>query len=118
MASKPRKLGQYLEWHRGSIRVTLPVPKALQSTVGSTRLKRSLNTDSPANAERIKHAIIHELKAILSSAEKPREGLTAEAMEWRETLNTASSGREREALEWLMHDRAEELEAGRRCRPL
>jgi integrase len=114
MASQPRKprLGQYLEWHRGSIRVTIPVPKALQSTIGTTRLKRSLRTDSPANAERIKHAVIHELKAIIARAEKPTEKLVGEAMEWRETLDAAKSGKEREALEWLMHDRAEELETG------
>ena len=82
MASRRPRLGQYLEWHRGSIRVTVPVPKAVQSTVGCTRLKRSLHTDSPANAERIKHAVIHELKTTIAAAEKPREGLVGEAMGW------------------------------------
>lgn len=110
MASKSRRLGQYLEWHRGSIRVTVPVPKALQSSVGSTRLKRPLHTDSPANAERIKHAVIHELKAIIAAADKPREGLVAQAMAWRQDLD-ALDDRERENLELVLIDRAEEIEA-------
>jgi len=110
MASKKSRLGQYLEWHHGRIRVTVPVPKALQSSVGSTRLKRPLQTDSPANAERIKHAVIHELKAIIAAADKPREGIVAEALGWRQDLE-ALGDRERETLELVMVDRAEEIEA-------
>ena len=112
MASQPRKprLGQYLEWHRGSIRVTVPVPKALQGTIGCTRLKRALHTDSPANAERIKHAVIHELKATLAAAERPREGIVGEAMGWRQDIE-ALQGRERDTLELVLLDRAEEVEA-------
>ena len=113
MASQPRKprLGQYLEWHRGSIRVTIPVPKALQTTIGRTRLKKALGTDSPANAERVKHAVIHELKAQLSAAEKPREGLIGEAMGWRQDLDALRDDRERDTLELVLGDRAEEIEA-------
>jgi integrase len=110
MASRTPRLGQYLEWHRGHIRVTLPVPKALQSSIGTTRLKRPLHTDSPANAERIKHGVIHELKAIIAAADKPREGLVAEAMGWRQDLD-AMGDRDREFLEFVMVDRAEEIEA-------
>jgi integrase len=110
MASRKTRLGAYLEWHRGLIRVTVPVPKALQSSIGTTRLKRSLHTDSPANAERVKHAVIHELKAIIATADKPREGLVAEAMGWRQDLD-ALGERERETLELVMVDRAEEIEA-------
>jgi integrase len=112
MASKPKRaLGQYLEWHNGSIRATVPVPKALQATIGATRLKRSLGTDSPANAERIKHAVIHELKARIAAAEKPMKGgLTGEALGWRQDLE-AAKGRERDTLEHVLSDRAEELEA-------
>ena len=110
MASRRPRLGQYLEWHRGSIRVTVPVPKALQSSVGSTRLKRSLHTDSPANAERIKHAVIHELKATIAAAEKPRAGLVGEAMGWRQDLD-ALEDKERDTLSLVLLDRAEEIEA-------
>lgn len=110
MASRKPRLGQYLEWHRGLIRVTVPIPKSLQASVGSTRVKRSLHTDSPANAERIKHAVIHELKAIIAAAERPREGLIGEAMGWRCDLNSYDDDREREALEFVLLDRAEEIE--------
>ena len=110
MASRRPRLGQYLEWHRGSIRVTVPVPKAVQSTVGCTRLKRSLHTDSPANAERIKHAVIHELKTTIAAAEKPREGLVGEAMGWRQDLD-ALEDKDRDTLSLVLLDRAEEVEA-------
>jgi integrase len=109
MASKKSRLGQYLEWHRGHIRVTVPVPKAVQASVGSTRLKRPLHTDSPANAERIKHAVIHELKALISAAEKPREGLVGEAIGWRNDLDSLRD-KERDTLELVLLDRAEEIE--------
>lgn len=68
MPSPQRKLGSHLEWHKGTIRVTLGVPKMLQGIVGKTRIKRSLNTDSPANAERIKHGVIQQLKDELHAA--------------------------------------------------
>jgi integrase len=109
MASRKPRLGQYLEWHRGSIRVTVPVPKALQGAIGSTRLKQSLQTDSPANAERIKHSVIHALKTRIAAADKPREGLVGEAMGWRGDLD-ALGDRERETLEMVLLDRAEEIE--------
>jgi len=111
VASRKARLGQYLEWHHGTIRVSLPVPKALQPIIGATRLKRTLGTDSPANAERIKHAVIHELKGLLTAAERPAEGVATEAMGWRKDIAAAPSRREREALEFLVHERAEELEA-------
>lgn len=113
VASRKARLGQYLEWHNGSIRVTVPVPKPLQETLGATRLKRSLKTDSPANAERIKHGVIHELKARIARASNPAAGITAEAMEWRETLAANDDHRAREAIEFLLLDRAEELESKR-----
>lgn len=113
MTTRKARLGQYLEWHNGSIRVTVPVPKPVQERLGTTRLKRSLKTDSPANAERIKHAIIHELKARIVNAERATDGLTGEAMDWRQSLVASEPGRAREAMEWLLHDRAEELEQKR-----
>jgi integrase len=109
MASRRPRLGQYLEWHNGAIRVTIPVPKALQSAVGATRLKQSLRTDSPANAERIKHSVIHELKGRIAAAERPVDGLTSEAMDWRQTL-AAGDGGPRDILPILLSERAEEIE--------
>ncbi|MDF2493887.1 DUF6538 domain-containing protein [Sphingomonas sp.] len=110
MASNKPRLGQYLEWHRGSIRVTVPVPKDLQPFFGATRLKRALKTDSPANAERIKHAVIHELKASFTAAERPTS-IADEAQGWRTDLECKEDWREREALEFVLLERAEELQA-------
>lgn len=109
VASRKARLGQYLEWHRGSIRVTVPVPKSLQPIVGATRLKRALKTDSPANAERIKHRVIHELKALLTDAERPVVK-PSEAIGWRQDLESRENERERETLELVLLDRAAEIE--------
>lgn len=59
---------QYLELHRGKWRVTLAVPAALRSKLG-TRLKRALGTDSLAIANAIKHGVLQELKDVIARAE-------------------------------------------------
>ena len=114
MPSSPRKLGSHLEWHKGKIRVTLGVPKSLQNVLGKTRVKRSLNTDSPATAERVKHGVIQQLKDELSAAANAANigepNHLQDGLEWREALEEAH-GREREALTFLVSDRAEEIEA-------
>lgn len=114
MPSSPRKLGSHLEWHKGKIRVTLGVPKALQNVLNKTRIKRSLNTDSPATAERIKHGVIQQLKDELSAAANAANVGGADHLQdglgWREALESVGS-RDREALTFLVTDRAEEIEA-------
>ena len=115
MPSPQRKLGSHLEWHKGMIRVTLGVPKALQGIVGKTRIKRSLNTDSPANAERIKHGVIQQLKdelhAAATSSSSGTAGHLQDGLEWRAALDGVGSTREGEALRFHVVDRAEEIEA-------
>lgn len=110
MAAQRPKLGSYLEWHNGSIRVAVAVPRRLRGTL-PTYLKRSLRTDSPANAERIKHRVIQELKDQIAAAERAAaptvSGLTGEALQWREEIERSPDA---DTLETLVHDRAEELE--------
>ena len=52
---------QWLEMHGGKWRVTIAVPRSLQPRLG-TRLKRSLNTDSLAVANRLKLPVVAELR--------------------------------------------------------
>lgn len=114
MAVKRRKLGSHLEWNGDKIRVTIAVPRPLQIQLGKTRIKRSLDTDSPADAERIKHKIIQQLKDELREAASVA-GLTTShlqvGLEWRKALEGATDKRDSEALRFLVVDRAEEIEA-------
>lgn len=63
----------YLEkMNNGGWRVTVPVPRELVKTIGKTRLKRSLDTHSQAEAERRKHAVVAEFLAMIEAAKQGR----------------------------------------------
>jgi integrase len=113
MASRSPSLSSHLEWHNGSIRVTVAIPRALQGQLGATRLKQSLKTDSPALAERIKHGVIQALKNRINVARKAKAttSLSSEAMDWCNEIEGIEDDRQRETLELVLHDRARELEA-------
>lgn len=114
MATKKRKLGSHLEWNGDKIRVTIAVPRPLQAKLEKTRIKRSLETDSPAEAERIKHKVIQQLKDELREA-AGAAGLTTShlqvGLEWRKALEDVSDRGQNEALKFLVVERAEEIEA-------
>jgi integrase len=52
-------------------RVVVNVPKSLQLALGKTKLKRSLETDSLTEANRLKWAVVAELRAELEAAKTP-----------------------------------------------
>ncbi|MEP2989215.1 MAG: tyrosine-type recombinase/integrase [Parasphingorhabdus sp.] len=114
MAAQRPKLGKYLEWNNGTIRVTLAVPRKLQDIVGKTKMKRSLFTDSPASAERIKHGVIQELKDEMSrEVQKSTKGpptVVQEALDWRESVVEAEGGQGENVKSFLITERARELE--------
>ena len=114
MTTKKRKLGSHLEWNGDKIRVTIAVPRPLQAQLAKTRIKRSLDTDSPAEAERIKHKVIQQLKDELREAADVA-GLTTNhlqvGLEWRKALEDVTDRRQDEALKFLVVERAEEIEA-------
>ncbi len=63
----------YLEkMNNGGWRVTVPVPRELVKTIGKTRLKRSLDTHSQAEAERRKHAVVAEFLSMIEAARQGR----------------------------------------------
>ncbi len=64
---------QHLEQKNGTWWVTIAIPKALVDHFGKTRLKRNLGTDSLLIANRMKWAIVAELK---SEIEEARGGST------------------------------------------
>lgn len=90
---------RFLELHGGQWRVTISVPRDLHDRL-PTRLKRSLNTDSLAVANRLKWPVIAELKAEIEKARG--EGLKArhirQGLEMAAMLKAARSDEEREAI--------------------
>lgn len=115
--SSRRKLGAFLEWHNGSIRVVVSVPKAHQRLVGKTKLKEPLGTDSPTRAEVLKWPVITKLKAELQGVAKGAGNpLVTEALEWKRQLAEARHPEDEDdhdehgLFSVLLSDRAEEIE--------
>ncbi len=67
-------LPNYLEKHGSGYRVTVGVPKPLREIVGTTRLRRSLGTDSRKEALRLMGPVVTEFLTIVTDA---RESLDA-----------------------------------------
>lgn len=100
---------RFLETHAGKWRVTLAVPRKLHKRMG-TRLKRPLNTDSLAEANRLKWPVVAEFRAMIEAAQLPVEG---EAAVIRRALTLAENRKEIEcsaelgAFDDSLHEEAE-----------
>jgi hypothetical protein len=106
---------QFLEQHGGKWRVSLAVPRELQVKLGTTRLKRSLKTDSLAIANRLKWQALAELRAIIDEARGDLaaahgQPLVAEALEIARLRARARTAEEIEQLEYAVAIRTEELQ--------
>ncbi|PWE56353.1 integrase [Metarhizobium album] len=99
MARSTARNTQYLEEHRGKWRVTMSVPKELQSRLG-TRLKHPLNTDSLTVANQLKWPIVNEMRARIAEAAAAGGGadLRSVAEEFRRQLRRADNDLEVEAI--------------------
>lgn len=72
------KLPNYLErMNNGGWRVSVPVPRDLVKVLGKTRLKRSLDTHSEAEAGRRKHAVVAEFLAMIEAARSGKVSVAA-----------------------------------------
>jgi integrase len=89
---------RYLEFHRGKWRVAIAIPRPLHTQLG-TKLKRSLGTASLREAQRLRWAVVAELKAQLAHPSHPSD----EADAWRAAL-AASSGEPDDPTEAALHD--------------
>ncbi|MGE7417000.1 tyrosine-type recombinase/integrase [Methylobacterium tarhaniae] len=90
----PKKLGMHLEWHGQRIRVVIRVPPSMVAKVGKTKLKETLNTTDPLEAEREKVDVIRRLRASLTGTRTSivRADLSSEALEWREMVEKEDAG--------------------------
>lgn len=81
MSSK--KLGKHLERHGNRIRVVIRVPPSMVARVGRTKLKQTLQTTDPLEAEREKVDVIKRLRAMLTGERVAvvKSSIVAEALE-------------------------------------
>lgn len=100
---------RFLEQHGNKWRVVVNVPRDLQKTIGKTKLKQSLETDSLEVANRLKWSVIHDLQAQINQVRSP-ETATEEAMRLA-TLRRRiqDAGGDTEPIDAHIIDRAEEI---------
>jgi integrase len=112
-------LGSHLEWHGNKIRVVVRVPPSLVKAVGVGKLRETLPTANPRDAEALKWAVISRLKKHLNEVRTGRKGdeLIKEAFSWRESIQAEEEKVAEGKIEpWdtvidsVMIDRAEEIE--------
>lgn len=118
---------RYLEWHGQQWRVQVKVPEKARPILGKSRLVQPLHTDSLANANRLKHRVVAELKEQIARAElearrrsrQETDQLTEEAFSWKADLDAEnerpdeldSDGAPRGGIvSGLIYDRAREIE--------
>ncbi|WP_336485679.1 tyrosine-type recombinase/integrase [Methylobacterium nigriterrae] len=78
-----KKLGRNLEWHGNRIRVVIRVPPSQVPKLGKTKLKETLKTTDPLEAEREKVDVIRRLRASLAGtkATAVQSSLVEQALE-------------------------------------
>lgn len=119
-------LGQNLEWHGNSIRVVLAVPPSLRGTLGKNKLRKSLPTAKPKEAEILKLPVLIGMRATIAEALRrnrpeaaPIDPVLDRALMWRDELKNAratidyEAGEEdspREIADGLMRDEATGIE--------
>ena len=108
MAKSDRR---YLEQHGGTWRVVIPVPRALQRQVGKTKLKCSLGVDSLQVANRLKWAVVNELKRQLTDGAISSDGnpFLREALLMREALQREVGGPDEFSTQDAIDLRADQL---------
>lgn len=101
MAKSATKDRQYLEEHRGKWRVSVAVPKALQTRLGASRLKHPLNTDSLTIANQLKWPIVNEIRARIAEAAAADGGgdLRSIAAEFHRQRQRAATDSELDAID-------------------
>ncbi|RVD66572.1 MAG: integrase [Mesorhizobium sp.] len=100
---------RFLELHGNKWRVVVNVPRDLQATIGKTKLKQSLETDSLTEANRLKWTVIEALQAKIGQLRSP-ETVMAEALKLaalRRRIEDA--GADLDPIDLEIINRAEEL---------
>ncbi len=89
-----KKLGTHLEWHGNRIRVVVRVPPSMVARVGRTKLKQTLTTTDPLEAEREKVDVIRRLRGSLTGARADvvKSSVVMEALELKRLRDAGELG--------------------------
>ncbi len=114
---------KYLEKHGNQWRVQVKVPLKARPVLGKARLVVALGTDSLANANRLKHRIVADLKDKIGRAEaeagqrakRGHDPLVEEALQWRAQIEAEQEVEDLRdepspVIPLVLEDRAEEIE--------
>ncbi|GAA0000877.1 DUF6538 domain-containing protein [Bradyrhizobium diazoefficiens] len=89
---------KYLVKQHNTYSVVVEIPKRLQAKAGQKRFKKSLQTDSLAEANRLKHHYVHGFQRKIAELEKGGDDTLAalyrDASEWKPTLASARTATE------------------------
>lgn len=100
---------RYLERHGNKLRVVVPVPRTLQPVLGCTKLKKSLNTDSLEEANRLKWSIVAAFQDQIRQAEAAEDSV-ARALHFAEVRRSiVASGQDTDPIDSIILDNAEEI---------
>uniref|UniRef100_E6VL19 Integrase family protein n=1 Tax=Rhodopseudomonas palustris (strain DX-1) TaxID=652103 RepID=E6VL19_RHOPX len=106
---------RYLWKRGGTYSAVFDVPKAVQAALGTKRFVKALGTSSLSEANRLKLPLVMEWKRRVAQAHKsatdPLAGLWKAALEWRQAVLAADTGREHEEDEYGGSNHVEVLEA-------
>lgn len=112
MARPARTDRRFLEQHGAKWRVVVAVPRDLQKTLRTTKLKHTLDTDSLAQANRLKWAVVAELQGRIETARNPQgkpDDLRAEALKLATLLKTSPDDSDEAYLYDYILERVQEI---------
>ncbi|WP_242220197.1 DUF6538 domain-containing protein [Shinella zoogloeoides] len=112
MARPAKSDKRYLEQHGAKWRVVVAVPRDLRATLGASKLKYTLETDSLSEANRQKWAVVAELQGRIESARNPQgnpDDLRKEAAKLAALRRSTTTEDEEEGLDAYILHRVEEI---------
>ena len=119
MRTKNSNPDQYLQRVGGTYYARVRVPRTLEKYVGQTHLRKSLGTGDKATANRLKHAVVGQIKTELSqlrtdpTKREPKGISITAALQWKESLKAAEQAEDDDQVALirdLIHDKAGEHE--------
>ncbi|MCC8931914.1 DUF6538 domain-containing protein [Rhizobium sp. 'Codium 1'] len=112
MARPAKSDKRYLEQHGAKWRIVVAVPRNLHKALGTTKLKHTLDTDSLAEANRQKWAVVAQLQAQIETARNPQgkpQDLIAEAQKLAAIRRAIKDDDEEDGLDAYIMQRVEEI---------
>ena len=100
---------RFLERHGNKWRVVVSVPRDLQATMGKTKLKQALPTDSLAEANRLKWPVVGRLERMIAEQREPGNHHDRALRLARMRKDLEADGGDLEGIDHVILDHAERL---------